>query len=108
MLSGTHAFGAILAALWRRARTGAGARIDVSMLEALIAADDVSFAAVLNGGEEIRSPRPGMGVYEIGGRHLALQTVGSTELWPRLLEMMDRPELANDPRFATAPARLRP
>jgi crotonobetainyl-CoA:carnitine CoA-transferase CaiB-like acyl-CoA transferase len=105
VLSGTHAFGAILAALWRRARTGAGARIDVSMLEALIAADDVSFAAVLNGGEEIGSPRPGMGVYEIGGRHLALQTVGSTELWPRLLEMMDRPELANDPRFATAPAR---
>ena len=105
VLSGTHAFGAILAALWRRARTGAGARIDVSMLEALIAADDVSFAAVLNGGEEIGSPRPGMGVYEIGGRHLALQTTGSTELWPRLLEMMDRPELANDPRFATAPAR---
>ena len=70
-----------------------------------IAADDVSIAAVLNGGEEIGSPRPGMGVYEIGGRHLALQTVGSTELWPRLLEMMDRPELANDPRFATAPAR---
>ncbi len=105
VLSGTHAFGAILAALWRRQRTGKGARIDVSMLETLIAADDVSFAAVLNGGEEIGSPRPAMGVYEIGGRHLALQTGGSAELWPRLLEMMDRPELDNDPRFATPQAR---
>src|SRR5882762_3684682 len=93
VLSGTHAFGAILAALWRRQRTGVGARIDVSMLETLIAADDVSFAAVLNGGEEIGSPRPAMGVYEIGGRHLALQTGGSADLWPRLLKMMDRPEL---------------
>src|SRR5215470_511112 len=105
VLSGTHAFGAILAALWRRQRTGAGARLDVSMLETLIAADDVSFAAVLNGGEEIGSPRPAMGVYEIGGRHLALQTGGSAELWPRLLQMMDRPELNNDPRFATPQAR---
>jgi len=105
VLAGTHAFGAILAALWRRARTGVGARIDVSMLEALVAADDVSLAAVLNGGEEMGSPRPGMGVYEIGGRYLALQTVGSMDLWPRLLTMMARPELDHDPRFATAPAR---
>ena len=105
VLSGTHAFGAILAALWRRQRTGVGARIDVSMLETLIAADDVSFAAVLNGGEEIGSPRPAMGVYEIGGRHLALQTGGSAELWPRLLQMMGRPELDNDARFATPQAR---
>src|SRR5258705_11698493 len=85
VLAGTHAFGAIMAALWRRARTGEGARLDVSMLEALIAADDVSIAAGLNGGEKMGAPRPGMGVYEIGGRHLALQVVGSTDLWPRLL-----------------------
>jgi formyl-CoA transferase len=105
VLAGTHAFGAIMAALWRRARTGAGARLDVSMLEALIAADDVSFAAGLNGGEQMGAPRPGMGVYEIGGRHLALQVVGSIDLWPRLLALMKRPELASDPRFATPVAR---
>src|SRR6202521_3413619 len=67
VLSGTHAFGAILAALWRRQRTGVGARIDVSMLETLVAADDVSIAAVLNGGEEIGSPPPGQGGYGNGG-----------------------------------------
>jgi len=105
VLAGTHAFGAILAALWRRQRTGAGARLDVSMLEALVAADDVSIAAGLNGGEKIGAPRPGMGVYEVGGRHLALQTVGSMDLWPRLYTMMERPELTQDPRFATPTAR---
>ena len=52
VLAGTHAFGAILGALWRRARTGEGARLDVSMLECLVAADDATYGSVLNGGEE--------------------------------------------------------
>ena len=107
VLAGTHAFGAILAALRRRDRTGQGAYLDVSMLEALVAADDVSYAAVLNGGETQGSPRPAMGVYAVGGRHLALQTGGAAALWPRLQEMLGRPDLATDPRFATPDQRRR-
>ncbi len=107
VLAGTHAFGAILAALRRRDRTGQGAYLDVSMLEALVAADDVSYAAVLNGGETQGSPRPAMGVYAVGGRHLALQTGGAAALWPRLQELLGRPDLATDPRFATPDLRRR-
>ena len=107
VLAGTHAFGAILAALRRRDRTGQGAYLDVSMLEALVAADDVSYAAVLNGGETQGSPRPAMGVYAVGDRHLALQTGGAAALWPRLQEMLGRPDLATDPRFATPDQRRR-
>ena len=107
VLAGTHAFGAILAALRRRDRTGRGAYLDVSMLEALVAADDVSYASVLNGGETQGSPRPAMGVYAVGGRHLALQTGGAAALWPRLQELLGRPELATDPRFATPDQRRR-
>ena len=107
VLAGTHAFGAILAALRRRDRTGQGAYLDVSMLEALVAADDVSYAAVLNGGETQGSPRPAMGVYAVGGRHLALQTGGAAALWPRLQELLGRPELATDPRFAPPDQRRR-
>ena len=59
MLAATHAATAILGALWRRARTGRGAYLDVSMLEALVASDSVTYAAVLNGGEEYGNPRPG-------------------------------------------------
>jgi len=105
VLAGTHAFGAILAALWRRARTGQGARLDISMLETLVAADDMTFGSVLNGGDELGAPRPGMLVQAIGGRYVALQTAGAAEIWPRLTTVMRRPELATDPRFATPQAR---
>ena len=107
VLAATHAFGAILAALRRRDRTGQGAYLDVSMLEALIAADDVSYAAVLNGGEAQGSPRPAMGVFAVGGRHLALQTGGAAALWPRLQALLGRPDLATDARFATPDLRRR-
>ena len=105
VLAGTHAFGAILGALWRRARTGEGARLDVSMLECLVAADDATYGSVLNGGEEYGAPRQGMIVHEIAGRYVALQTAGGADIWPRLARAMGRPELTQDPRFSTPSAR---
>jgi len=105
VLAGTHAFGAIVAALWRRTRTGKGAHLDVSMLECLIAAEDINYGGMLNAGAEYPGPRPGMIVHGIGGRHVAMQTVGAPQLWARLVAMMGRPELATDARFATPAAR---
>ena len=105
VLAGTHAFGSILAALWRRARTGRGAYLDVSMLECLIAAEDITYGAVLNGGAEYPGPRPGMIVHRIAGRDVAVQTVGAPQLWPRLVATLGQPDLATDPRFATPLAR---
>jgi crotonobetainyl-CoA:carnitine CoA-transferase CaiB-like acyl-CoA transferase len=105
VLAGTHAFGAILAALLRRGRTGRGAYLDVSMLECMIAAEDITYGAMLNGGAEYRGPRAGMGVEAVGGRYIAWQIVGAPQLWSRLLAAMGRPELEQDPRFATRQAR---
>jgi len=105
VLAGTHAFGAILAALWRRARTGRGAYLDVSMLECMVGAEDINYGGMLNAGAEYPGPRPGMIVHGIGGRHVAMQTVGAPQLWPRLVAMMDRPDLASDPRFSTPAGR---
>jgi crotonobetainyl-CoA:carnitine CoA-transferase CaiB-like acyl-CoA transferase len=99
VLAGTHAAMAILSALIRKGRTGQGAYLDVSMLEALVAADSVTYAAVLNGGEEHGNPRPGMIVARVGDRYVAMQFVGAEHLWPRLLSLMDRADLARDPRF---------
>jgi len=107
VLAGTHAFGLITAALWRRGRTGRGAHLDVSMLEALVAADSLSFGSVLNGGGELGNPRPGMVVHRIGGRYLAMQFMGAPQLWPRLQALMQRSDLGQDPRFATGEARRR-
>jgi CoA:oxalate CoA-transferase len=105
VLAGTHAFGAILAALLRRGRSGQGAYLDVSMLECLVAAEDVTYGSILNGGPVSSGPRIGMVVHRVGDGHVATQTVGAAQLWPRLLQVLGRPELAADPRFATPPAR---
>ena len=105
VLAGAHAFGAICAALVRRARTGRGAFVDVSMLECLVCADDITYGAVLNGGPVERRPRVGMVVHPIGAGYVALQTAGAPHLWSRLLGLMGRPELATDARFATPGAR---
>jgi CoA:oxalate CoA-transferase len=105
VLAGTHAFGVILAALLRRGRTGAGAYLDVSMLEALVAAEDISMPSVLNGGAEYPGPRPGMVVHAIGSRYLAMQTVGAPDLFPRLATLLGPPDIRTDARFATPDAR---
>ena len=105
VLAGTHAFGAICAALLRRARTGKGATLDISMLECLIAADDITYGSLLNGGRVERQPRVGMMVHAIGERHIALQTAGAPHLWSRLVTLVGKPELAADPRFSTPQAR---
>ena len=105
VLAGTHAFGAILAALFRRERTGRGAYLDVSMLECMVSAEDINYGGMLNAGPEYPGPRPGMIVHGVGGRHVAMQTVGAPQLWPRLVAMMNRPDLAADPRFVTPAAR---
>jgi len=105
VLAGTHAFGAICAALLRRARSGQGATLDISMLECLIAADDITYGAILNGAPVERQPRVGMMVHAFGERHIALQTAGAPHLWSRLVALVGKPELADDPRFATPQAR---
>lgn len=105
VLAGAHAFGAICAALLRRGRNGRGAYLDVSMLECLIAADDLTYGSLLNGGEVLREPRVGMVVHPIGGRYVAMQSAGAPHLWSRLLALIGRPEMAGDPRFATVMAR---
>ncbi len=105
VLAGAHAFGVICAALLRKAKQGQGAYLDVSMLECLVCADDVNFAALLNGAPAERRPRIGMVVQPIGDRHVALQVGGAANMWARMVVAMKRPDLANDQRFTTAQAR---
>jgi CoA:oxalate CoA-transferase len=101
VFAATHAFGAILAALVRALKTGQGAYLDVSMLQALVAAEDVTYGALINGGDVMPGPRVGMIVADVAGRHVATQHVGAPTLWNRFCAVMKRPDIEHDPRFAT-------
>jgi len=104
-LAGAHAFGAINAALLRKLRKGRGAYIDVSMLECLIAAEDVTFGSILNGGPIEQGPRIGMIVHRVGEDYVALQAVGAPHLWLRIVAFLDQPHLKLDERFLSAATR---
>ncbi len=110
--AGLYAYGAILAALLGRARTGRGERIDISMLECLAEWLTPAIYHWLGTGEVVE--RAGLrhnlivpyGVYACadGSVNFAIQNEGQ---WRRFCAgPCDDPALADDPRFASNPARL--
>ena len=104
-LAGVHAFGLVLAAVLRRERTGAGAYLDVPMLQSLWGAEDLGIAAALNHAPVIKGPRVGMVIHTIKGRQIAAQFIGSGPTWDRMLAAMGKDSPANAERFATPPGR---
>ena len=104
-LAGVHAFGLVLAAVNRRQRTGQGAYLDVSMLQSLWGAEDIGIAAVLNGGEFTRGPRPGMIIHAVKGRQLSVQFIGGGTTWDRLLAAMGQDGPAGAAHFSTPQGR---
>jgi len=110
--AGMYAYSAILAALIQRGRTGAGTRIDVSMLESM--AEWMSFPLyyALDGAPP--PPRSGAAhatIYPYGpfpagdGRIVMLGLQNEREWVAFCAEVLQRPELARDPRFDSNPKR---
>jgi crotonobetainyl-CoA:carnitine CoA-transferase CaiB-like acyl-CoA transferase len=106
-----YAHGAILAALYARDRTGAGQRIDTSLLETQIAALINIASSYLNGGE---LPRKWGTAHTSIVPYQAFRTKdgylilgGATDrLWVKLCEALDLPALARDPAYATNEQRV--
>jgi crotonobetainyl-CoA:carnitine CoA-transferase CaiB-like acyl-CoA transferase len=102
----------ILAALVRRERTGRGQRVEVSMAEALLYMDEHVHweLSERDGAEEIPSFRPAdYPVLQVAnGRRVVVAghpcATGNFTAWSRLI---GRPELLDDPRFATVGSRRR-
>jgi CoA:oxalate CoA-transferase len=112
VLCGLNAANGILAALVRRERTGAGERIEVSLLDSGLAAlVNVAQAALSTGEEAARhgNAHPSIVPYEpfqTADGWLAI-AAPNQRLWARLCAALDRPELPGDPRFASNDARVR-
>lgn len=105
-----HATTAIATALYARERTGKGQYVELALFDAAIAAMANAAMFYLVGGKE--PPRTGnahgaaapVNVFPTrdGEFYLAL---GNQRLWQELCRLLERPDLAADPRFATMAAR---
>ena len=105
--AGMYALSAILAALHRRAVTGEGAAISLSMLECLAEwTAPQTYASVADGAAPERSARrhtliAPYGLFELADGAVIMLAVQSNAEWALLAgDVMGRPELATDPRFA--------
>ena len=113
-ISGAHAAGAVLSALYSRRRTGKGAFIDASQLESSISVVGEHIIGYQMDGQPPRNRgnrHPAMaphGVYPCRGddRWIAI-AVSTDDEWGLLCGAMDRPNLADDERFSDVLSRIR-
>ncbi len=103
----------ILAALYQRQRTGRGQRIEVAMTDHISTFMRIHYGHPIEQG--VPTPRPGNWVpftrkiapaeaypcKPFGPNDWVFMHLSSNEQWYRLLDVVGRPELRDDPRFAT-------
>ncbi len=112
VLTAHYAHGAILAALHQRDRTGRGARVEVSLFGATLASlVNVAQAALATNREAKRygNAHPSIVPYQLfRARDREFALGGGTDRHFRMLceRVLERPELADDERFATNTARV--
>jgi crotonobetainyl-CoA:carnitine CoA-transferase CaiB-like acyl-CoA transferase len=113
-ISGTNLAGGIAAALFKRERTGEPSVVDVSLLGSGLWAMGHGIAISLHLNEAWQAPpvgHPGQpnnplsGLYKTADdRYLSLVMLQPLKFWPQVCHVIGRPELADDPRFATMEA----
>lgn len=111
LVAAQSALQAILAALYRRERTGEGGTIDVSMMDGQRSMLVYRASNWLNAGVAPRrtgnhhaSLHP-YATYRVADGHLNLAVANDSQ-WRAFCRAAGRPDLGSDPRFATNPQRL--
>lgn len=125
--TGIHAVAGILAALYQRASTGRGQRVEVAMQDAVLNLCRVKIRdqqrlmrgplkeypnktfgdAVPRAGNATGGGHPGSAFRcKPGGPNDYVYVIIQAQIWPALARTIGRPELAEDPAFATPEARL--
>ena len=112
-LAGINAASAVIAAHIERRRSGLGQRADIALY-------DCGFLATSSFLARLLAPSPCGEIRSMGNRHGLSSPwnvyrardgwvqicTGSDEQWQRLCAVMNRPELADDPRYARTTARV--
>ena len=111
-ISGTNLAGGIAAALLKRERTGEPSVVDVSLLGSGLWSMGHTVALTRHLDQRLEAPPPGMhgspvnplvGLYATSdGRYISFVMMQPSKFWADVCRHIDRPELADDPRFATA------
>ena len=113
-IAGTHLYAGIVSALYRREQTGEGALVDISMQDCVFPTLATALGSYyVMGGQPPRAGNrhPGLAlapynVYQASDGHVAIICIREGH-WRRLCRAMGRPELMEDPRFATVADRTR-
>ncbi len=111
ILSGMTAMQSILAALYARERTGRGQRVEATLLGATVAAlGNYATSYLLSGASpgQVGNSHPQIAPYDLvrcadGYIYIA---GGNDDIYVRLCDALELPELARDERFATNAARV--
>jgi crotonobetainyl-CoA:carnitine CoA-transferase CaiB-like acyl-CoA transferase len=106
ILTGLFATSGILAALRHRDRSGRGQKVEVSLLASLLAALVNQASAYTAGGvvpQRMGNAHPSISPYELydAGDGQLVIAVGNDRQFRALCETIERPDLADDARFAT-------
>jgi itaconate CoA-transferase len=110
--AGMYAFSSVLAALIRRARTGEGSTLDITMFEAL--GEWMGFPAYFTAYGGSAPPRSGAhhativpyGPFRAADGNTVFLSVQNEREFARFCEqVLEKPELMKDERFSTGPAR---
>jgi crotonobetainyl-CoA:carnitine CoA-transferase CaiB-like acyl-CoA transferase len=110
--TGMSLFGAIMAALYRRERTGRGSMVSTSLLANGLWLNAIAAQGILCGARTVVRPPREEAVDALGnlyrcrdGRWFLIALTPDGRRWQDFTTVIDRPELFADPRFATPPAR---
>jgi crotonobetainyl-CoA:carnitine CoA-transferase CaiB-like acyl-CoA transferase len=110
--TGVSLFAAIMTALYQRERTGRGTMVSTSLLANGMWWNAVQVQAALCGARVEPRPRREEAASALAnlyrcadGRWFLLNVLGEDRDWPRLVAALERPDLLDDPRFATTSAR---
>jgi crotonobetainyl-CoA:carnitine CoA-transferase CaiB-like acyl-CoA transferase len=111
-VTGMQACMAILAALYERERSGTGARVEVTMVEASMALIPDAFTAYTHAGhvmqpESRASVSLSFAFACADGRLLAIHVSSMEKFWRALLAAIERPDIGEDARFRERMGRIK-
>ncbi len=101
----------IVSAIHYRNRTGKGQRVDMALLDSLVAALDNLGERYTIGGEiltragNVSFTGSSSGIYNTADGHVAIAAGSSDAVWRRFCHVTGQPERLEDPKFATTSAR---